>query len=135
MNQRKKQLKKAYKDNPPAMGIFLIRNTVNDKVFLGVGQDIRGTINRHKFQLKEGRHPNRSLQSDWNRLGAQKFAFEILDQISHSDRRGSTDDDELNFFEKLWLEKLQPFGKRGYNDRPQSREEKLKRLAKRRLKT
>ncbi len=130
MKNRKKELKKLYKENPPEMGVFLIRNTVNDKIFLGVGQDIQRTINRHKFQLKAGCHPKRSLQADWNEFGAENFAFEILDQISHSDNQGSTDQDELVFFDKLWQEKLQPFGDRGYNARPQSREEKLKLILK-----
>jgi hypothetical protein len=48
-------------------------------------------------------------------LGSENFAFEILDQL---EPRADTSDDgrkDLLFLEELWLEKLQPFGSRGYN--------------------
>ena len=129
MNPRHKQLKKNYQQNAPPMGVFLIRNTVNDRVFLGSSLNLPGIINRHKFQLANGNHPNKQLQSDWNELGSNKFAFEIVDELP---TRSGTDVDyrtELNSLENLWLEKLQPFGDRGYNERPLTRAERLRRIA------
>lgn len=111
------------------MGVFLIRNTVNDKVLVGSSLNLPGIINRHKFQLTNGNHPNQQLQSDWNELGSNKFAFEIVDELP--ERAGAEVDyrTELNSLEQLWLEKLQPFGDRGYNQRPVSRAERLRRIA------
>ena len=129
MNPHNKQLKKNYQQNAPPMGVFLIRNTINDKVFLGSSLNLPGIINRHKFQLASGNHPNKQLQSDWNELGSNKFAFEIVDELP---TRSGTDVDyrtELNSLENLWLEKLQPFGDRGYNQPPLSRAERLCRIA------
>jgi len=54
MKEDKKQLKKNYKQSPRPMGVFLIRNNLSGKVFLASGLDLHGTINRHKFQLKNG---------------------------------------------------------------------------------
>ena len=115
------------------MGVFLIRNNVSDKVLLAVGLDLPGNINRHKFQLQSGNHPNKSLQADWNEFGGSSFSFEIVDQLTA--RADPTVDyrKELASLEKLWLEKLQPFGDRGYNERKQSRAEKLQRIAARRV--
>jgi hypothetical protein len=31
--------------------------------------------------------------------------------------------------EKMWLEKLEPYGERGYNEKKLTREERLKRIA------
>jgi group I intron endonuclease len=129
MEDNKKRLKREYKQNPPPMGVFAIRNMVNDKVFVGVSQDLSGIINRHKFQLKMGKHQNVRLQTEWNEFGEDKFAFEILEQVEqrdvpHSDYRG-----ELALLEELWLEKLQPFDDRGYNEPKISREERLRRMA------
>jgi hypothetical protein len=112
------------------MGIFLIRNNLNDRVFVGSGLDLHGIINRHKFDLTSGSHRNKQLQLDWNELGSNNFAFEIVDELAP---RGGSDVDyraELNSLEMLWLEKLRPFGERGYNEPPITSAERLRRMAK-----
>lgn len=124
-----KQLKEDYKLAKRAFGVFLIRNTTNDKVFLASGLDIQGIINRHKFALKAGNHGSRDLQNDWNQLGAEKFEFEILDQMQPTDEPSFNARRELEFMEEMWLEKLEPFGERGYNEKKLTREERLKRIA------
>ena len=129
MNEDKKQLKKNYQQTPRAIGVFLIRNNLNDKVFLAAGVDLHGLMNRHRFQLKNGSHPNKQLQADWNESGRDNFAFEIVDELSP--RAGDEVDyrAEVAFLEDLWLAKLKPFGERGYNLPKLSREEKLRRIA------
>ena len=129
MDPDKKQLKKQYQQTPRALGVFLIRNNLNDKVFLAAGADLRGLINRHKFQLTNGSHANKQLQSDWNEFGARNFAFEIVDELSPSADAKVDYRAEVAFLEDLWLEKLKPFGERGYNEPKLSREEKLRRIA------
>lgn len=111
------------------MGVFLIRNNLNDKVFLGVSLDLPGIINRHKFALNAGVHANKALQADWNEFGAENFAFEIVDELTP--RAGAAVDyrAELESLENLWLERLQPFDERGYNLPKLSREERLRRIA------
>lgn len=117
MQPDKKQLKRNYQQSTRPMGVFLIRNNVNDKVFLGVSLNLDGVINRHKFQLKAGVHANKALQADWNTLGSSNFAFEIIDELTPSQDPGRDYHQELELLEKLWLEKLAPFGERGYNER------------------
>lgn len=129
MNADKKQLKKDYQQRPRAMGIFLIRNNLSDKVFVGSGLDLHGIINRHKFQLTNGSHPNKQLQSDWNELGSNNFAFEIVDELTVRDGVEVDYRAELNSLEKLWLEKLQPFGDQGYNEPKLTRAELLQRIS------
>lgn len=128
MSGDKKELKRGYRERARAMGVFAIRNMVDEKVFVGVGMDLQGIMNRHRFELEMGGHRNQRLQADWNELGAERFAFEILDQlepgqIGEAELRG-----ELKFLEELWLEKLQPYGERGYNEPKLTREEKLRRI-------
>jgi hypothetical protein len=129
MNQDSKRLKEAYKTTKKPMGVFLIRNTANDKIFLASGQDLRGIINRHKFQLSVGSHQNRSLQHDWNELGSTRFEFEILDQMEPTGEASFDAAVELTFMEQMWLEKLKPFGDRGYNEKQLSRGERLNMIA------
>lgn len=129
----KKRLKKEYLETPRPMGVFLIRNMANEKVFLGAGLDLVGTMNRHKFQLTRGIHPNLRLQGDWNEFDSSNFAFEILDQITPRDDPAFDSRAELEFMEKLHLQELQPFGERGYNERKLSRDEMLGRISANRL--
>jgi hypothetical protein len=128
MKSDDKRLKKDYQLTPRPMGIFLIRNNRSDKVLLVAGMNLGGAINRHRFQLDHDAHPNKQLQADWNQLGSDHFAFEIVDELTP---RSDTELDyraELAFMEKLWLEKLQPFGDAGYNERKLSRAELLRRI-------
>jgi hypothetical protein len=129
LNADQKQLKKEYQQTRRAIGVFLIRNNLNDKVFLAAGVNLPGLINRHKFQLIHGNHFNKELQVDWNAFGSNNFAFEIVDELSPRAAAELDERAEVEFLEKLWLEKLQPFGDRGYNAPKLSREEKLSRIA------
>lgn len=114
------------------MGVFLIRNNVSDKVFLGSSLNLPGIINRYKFQLQNGNHPNKALQADWNEFGSSNFAFEIVDELSPGHDATRDYRQEVKLLEDLWLEKLKPFGERGYNQPKQTRTEMLRRIAERR---
>jgi hypothetical protein len=114
------------------MGILLIRNNDSDKVFLIASLNLPGAINRHKFQLKSGNHPNKQLQADWNQLGSDAFAFEIVDELTPRADLKLDYRAELTSLEDLWLEKLQPFADRGYNVPKLSREARLKLIASKR---
>lgn len=47
---RKKELKEMYKHRKTDMGIFIIKSNVNNKCYLEVTQDLKGTINSTKFK-------------------------------------------------------------------------------------
>jgi len=129
MNTDKRLLKQEYMQAKRMLGVFLIRNTTNNKVYLGSGIDIQGIVNRHRFALSMGGHQSKALQKDWNELGADKFEFEILDQMEPRDEPTFDARRELQFMEEMWLEKLEPYGERGYNERKLSREERIKRIS------
>ena len=129
MNIDHKRLKKNYQQTPRAIGVFLSRNNLNDKVFLAAGVNVHGLINRHRFQLTNGSHVNKQLQVDWNEFGSNNFAFEIVDELSPHAGAEVDPRAEVAFLEDLWLEKLQPFGERGYNEPKLSREARLRRMA------
>ncbi len=126
----KKELKREYLQNHRPMGVYQIRNIVNDKVLIGASLDLPGILNRHKFQLKMGNHPNGALQAEWNEFGAESFAFETLDEITPKEGRNYRE--ELTFLEELWLENSEPYGERGYNEKKKGREEMLRMIARKR---
>jgi hypothetical protein len=129
MKKSRKNLKDKYKDSPRPMGVFQIRNLVNGKVLVASGLDLPGIMNRHRFQLTTGTHQSAILQADWNQLGSQSFAFEILDQLEPYEGADHDYREDLLSLESLWLERLKPFDERGYNERKLGREEKLRRIA------
>ena len=124
---KRKEIKNQYKQTLQKMGIYQITNLVNQKVLLGSSMNLDGIINRHKFELKMGSHKNKDLQNDWNKFGENSFAFEVLEEIEP--RENLDYQKELEFLEDLWLEKLQPFGEKGYNEKKKTTEERLRMIA------
>jgi group I intron endonuclease len=111
------------------MGIFQIRNLTNEKVFIGSTPNLDAAFNRHRFQLDAGSHPSKSLQKEWNELGEENFAFEILEELPQRDDPNYDYSSDLETLEDLWLEKLEPYGEKGYNERKKTREERLRMIA------
>lgn len=114
------ELKRQYKEATQQMGVFAIRNLVNGKVLLGASLNLPGMLNRTRFQLDAGSHKVAALQHDWKAHGADKFAFEVLDELSPVEDKNHDYSDDLNTLEALWLDKVQPYGDAGYNSRPRS---------------
>jgi len=114
----KKALKREYKETARPMGVYQIRNTVTGKLLIGTSVDLPSILNRLRGQLRMRSHSNRALQQDLNDLGPEAFELEILDTLPPSDRPNYNPSDDLRALEGLWLEKLSPFGGRGYNAKP-----------------
>ncbi|CAN5318339.1 GIY-YIG nuclease family protein [soil metagenome] len=114
-----------YKLSHRPMGVFQIRNTRNEKVFVDSSINIPGKINRHRFALIAGSHKSKSLQADWNEFGEDAFEFETLEPVEPRDDQSYDYAADLTVLEDLWLEKLKPYGDKGYNERKKTREERL----------
>ncbi len=121
----KKELKREYKESMRPMGIYQIRNLINEKVFVGSTLNLNGIFNRHLFQLKIGGHRNIGLQCDWNEFGQENFVFEVLEEVFPTENPDYDYRSDLECLEDLWLEKLAPYGEKGYNELKKTREERL----------
>src|SRR5436305_633127 len=115
------------------MGIYQIHNLSNGRVFVGAALNLPGILNRSKGQLRAGNHSNKKLQAEWNQLGGDRFVFEVLDELSATEGADHDYKAELAFLEELWLERLAPYGERGYNEKKKGPEERLEEIAQRRL--
>ena len=118
----RRELNREYTERVKPAGVYQVKNLVNGKVLLGSSLNLEGPLNRHKFMLKIGSHLNKDLQKDWDELGAEKFVFEILEQVQVKDDANFNLKDELMLLEMIWLEKLQPIGECGYNVNDRIRE-------------
>ncbi|MCL4550807.1 MAG: hypothetical protein M1495_19810 [Bacteroidetes bacterium] len=56
-----------------------------------------------------------TVSANYKTYGENNFAFEILDQLEPKDDRAYDYTEYLKVPEKMWLEKLQPYGEKGCN--------------------
>ena len=115
MGKTRQDINREYKERKKPAGVFQVKNTANGKVLLGSSLNLEGPLNGHKYMLTIGSHRNEALQKEWNEYGADKFVFEILEVVKVKDDPNFNLLDELTLIEQIWVEKLQPFGERGYN--------------------
>jgi hypothetical protein len=120
MTSDRRRLISDYKETPRPMGVGVVRNTINGKVLVVCGRDLPSLLNRHRAQLRFDAHRNRALQEDWRAHGEAAFQFEVVDTLPPSDAPGHDPSDDLAVLERLWLEKLAPYGPAGYNRRPRA---------------
>ncbi|MCU0277087.1 MAG: GIY-YIG nuclease family protein [Acidobacteria bacterium] len=111
----KSEIKRQYKQKPPAMGIFQVKNLASGRIYIGRAMDLNGKLNSQKFQLKNMMHMNKELQKDFNELGADQFSFEVLDRLQPKESPDHDYGQELKELEEMWLDKLQPYAGKGYN--------------------
>ncbi len=115
MHNHRKEIKQDYKNRPPDAGVFQIRNLQNGKIFVRGHLNLHAAKNRFPFELKMGIMRNSQLQADYNALGPEHFSFEVLDRLEPQDDPNYDYKDDLQTLEDIWLDKLQPYGDKGYN--------------------
>lgn len=59
-------------------GIYMIRNKINDKKYIGQAVDIDTRWATHIRELNDNNHNNRYLQNSWNKYGEDNFEFTII---------------------------------------------------------
>lgn len=67
-------------DLPKISGIYRIRNTENNRAYIGSAKDMYVRQGKHLSLLRKGKHHSRHLQAAWSKYGEARFVFE---QIEH----------------------------------------------------
>ena len=112
---RKKELKQRYiEETTIEAGVYQIKNTKNQRIFIGSTKNLK-TLNGVKFSLETGTSYNKELQEEWNQFGKDAFTIEVLEILKKQDEPYFNEKEALAELENKWLEKLQPYGERGYN--------------------
>jgi hypothetical protein len=114
---RKKELKQQFKETSVEAGVYQIKNTNNQKILVGSTKNLK-TLNGIKFMLEtNGYTTNKELQKEWNQYGKDAFTVDILEKLKKSNDPYLNEKEALLALEEKWLEKLQPYGERGYNQK------------------
>ncbi|MDD5765762.1 MAG: GIY-YIG nuclease family protein [Candidatus Marinimicrobia bacterium] len=114
----KKEIRRQYKQTIQPMGVYRITNTANGKIFIGSSKNLTGTFNSLRFQLELGSYRNKELQADFTAFGKEKFSFDVVDYLEPKEDPSYNYTKDLEMLEEMWVEKLKPFGDKGYNNIP-----------------
>lgn len=106
----RKAAARAYKEDRRPMGIFRVRSIESERAFVGSSVDLPSMLNRQRFQLEMGSHPDRSLQTEWNSRGGVGFEFEVLDTLEAPDDPGYDPGDDLSELLAMWQDRLSSEG-------------------------
>ncbi len=114
-SDQRREIKRTVKQNAPPMGVYQIRCRANGRVYVAGSRNLDGERNSRLFQLKMGKVVfSRELQKDLDEYGAKEFEFAAL-AVLDPPKRGEDVEAALAALELEWLERLQPFGEKGYN--------------------
>lgn len=95
---------------PNVPAVYLIRNVITGRVYIGSTCMLRSRLLRHFSQLRNGTHCNTHLQRAWNLYGDRAFDVEVLEQFDSDDRL------ELRQSEEQWMQSYQCYDRtHGYN--------------------
>ncbi|MDB6104038.1 MAG: hypothetical protein JWO52_4037 [Gammaproteobacteria bacterium] len=94
-------------------GVYMIRNLVTGKVYVGSAVKLRKRANEHHSTLVANTHFNRRLQNSWNKHGPDAFEFVVLELVQ--------DLGQLTSVEQRHIDERQSFVNGvGYNLRPKA---------------
>ncbi|MDC3414278.1 GIY-YIG nuclease family protein [Terrihalobacillus insolitus] len=88
-------------------GIYMIKNTKTNHVYIGQSVNLSRRIRRHKQELRDGIHKNDYLQKHYNKYGIDKYVYEIIE---------SCPVEELDARECFWINRHNSMNRStGYN--------------------
>lgn len=104
---RKRELKEAYKLSKSDMGCFLFTCNETNNNYIGITQDLKGSLNGLKFQLGAQLCTNKELQNNWTKYGETGFEITVLEQLNYDKDESKKDySEELEILKELWKEKI-----------------------------
>jgi group I intron endonuclease len=67
-----------------SLGIYIIKNTQNNKVYVGSSVNVKNREYKHFWMLERGVHDNSYLQNSYNKYGKTSFIFEVVETCDES---------------------------------------------------
>lgn len=85
-----------------ASGIYVIRNLLNGKSYVGSALDLGHRKRTHFYKLRHNSHPSRHLQAAFVKHGESSFEFSVLEELVSPSREA------LISREQWWMDLLAP---------------------------
>lgn len=103
----KKALKERYKARECVGGIYCIKCSGNNEIWLRATTDIQGAKNRFEFSVYVNSSTEMCMMESWKMYGAETFSFELLEEIKKKEVQTEKEfSDDVNVLLELWSEKL-----------------------------
>lgn len=67
-------------------GVYVIRNLVNDNIYIGSSVNIKKRFCQHRDGLRKNKHHNKHLQRSWNKYGEENFEFVVIEHHSYPEK-------------------------------------------------
>lgn len=83
-------------DKTNKSGIYIIRNTVNKKVYIGSAVNFKIRFYKHEYLLLKNKHGNIHLQRFVNKYGIKTLSFDFLEIV--------LDKNKLTEREQIWID-------------------------------
>lgn len=104
----RRALTRRARDAFPSMGVYAIRNLATGQVRVRSSRNVPGAINRLAFELRQGCHRDRVLQTLWNERRAEGVAMDVLELVRERSDPSFDYDAELALLEALYRQELSP---------------------------
>jgi hypothetical protein len=106
-SNRKKELQAQYAEREIIGGVYVVRNTLNNKLLLDAATDLKASKNRFEFARKTGVCVYLPLQKDWEEQRGGQFVFEVLEELKKSETQTQAEfKADIGLLKELWSERL-----------------------------
>lgn len=90
------------------VGVYQIRNIINNRIYIGSSFDIAARWREHKYNLRMNKHRNQHLQNAYNKYGKEAFVYEVLEVLASTEHQFER--------EQYWINLKEACNKKkGYN--------------------
>lgn len=102
----KKILKEQYKNRSVVGGIYSIKCSINNAMWLRAATDMQGARNRFTFAVKIDSCPEPCMLEAWKTYGGTTFSFEILEEMQKKETQTEKEfSEDINTLMEMWSEK------------------------------
>lgn len=92
------------------MGVFAIRDLQTGRVRVLASRNVPGALNRARFELRLGSHPDRPTQAAWREGGDDRIRLDVLEMVKQRSEPGFDHAAELRALEALYRSELETPG-------------------------
>lgn len=93
------------------VGVYQIRNTINDKIYIGSSTNIFKRFRQHYDDIRKQKHRNVHMLQEYNKYGLDVFEWSVLEVVEQKD--------DLYNREQYWLDITRSYDT-GYNEHPKA---------------
>ncbi|TYC83614.1 GIY-YIG nuclease family protein [Acetobacterium wieringae] len=102
----KKELKENYKNRRVVGGIYGIKCSGNDRIWIKSTPNMVGQQNRFGFAVATNSCPEPAMLEDWKAYGAKSFSFVVLEEIKKGETQSEAEfSDDIAILLEIWIDK------------------------------